>query len=100
MAFRNVISQFVRSFAGASRTAVARRTLTSRSSEGTPYLRFAGPFIFGASAAIGGLLVVRNWDNNNLTLLGNVHAATKVGFRMKGSIVHVIVTREPNLNLY
>lgn len=91
MAFRNVISQFVRSFAGASRTAVARRTLTSRSSEGTSYLRFAGPFIFGASAAIGGLLVVRKWDNNNLTLLGNVHAATKVASDPKSERTFIMV---------
>lgn len=79
MAFRSRISPLSRSSLGAFRTSLARRTVSSQSRDSASYVRFAGPFILGASAATAGLLVGRKLYNNNFTLFGNVLAATKVG---------------------
>lgn len=79
MAFRSRINPLFRSSLSAFRTTVARRTLTSQSKEGASSFRFAGPLLIGASAATAGLFAANQLYNNNFTLFGNVHAATKVG---------------------
>lgn len=79
MAFRSRISPIFRSSLSAVRTAVARRTLTSQSKEGASSFRFAGPLLIGASAATAGLFAATQLYNNNFSLFGYVHAATKVG---------------------
>lgn len=78
MAFRSRISPVLRSSLSAVRTAVTRRTLTSQSKEGASSFRFAGPLLIGASAATAGLFAANQLYNNNFSLIGNVHAATKV----------------------
>ena len=77
MAFRSRVGPILRSSLSGVRTAVARRALTSQSKEGASSFRFAGPLLIGASAATAGLLAA-NQLYNNFSVIGNVHAATKV----------------------
>ena len=78
MAFRSRVSPILRSSLSAVRTAVTRRALTSQSKEGASSFRFAGPLLIGASAATAGLFAANQLYNNNFSVIGNVHAATKV----------------------
>lgn len=78
MAFRSRVSPILRSSLNAVRTAVTRRALTSQSKQGASSFRFAGPLLIGASAASAGLFAANQLYNNNFSLIGNVHAATKV----------------------
>ena len=78
MAFRSRVGPILRSSLSAVRTAVARRALTSQSKEGASSFRFAGPLLIGASAATAGLFAANQLYNNNFSVIGNVHAATKV----------------------
>lgn len=78
MAFRSRAGPILRSSLSAVRTAVTRRTLTSQSKEGASSFRFAGPLFIGASAATAGLFAATQLYKNNFSLIGNVHAATKV----------------------
>lgn len=79
MAFRSRTSLLFRSSLSAFRTVAARRTFTSRFKESGSYFKFAGPVLIGASAATAGLFAANQLYRNNFTLIGNVHAATKVG---------------------
>lgn len=78
MAFRSRVSPILRSSLNTVRTAVTRRALTSQSKQGASSFRFAGPLLIGASAATAGLFAANQLYNNNFSLIGNVHAATKV----------------------
>ena len=78
MAYRSRVSPVLRSSLSAVRTAVTRRALTSQSKESASSLRFAGPLLIGASAATAGLFAANQLYKNNFSLIGNVHAATKV----------------------
>lgn len=78
MAFCSRVSPILRSSLNAVRTAVTRRALTSQSKQGASSFRFAGPLLIGASAATAGLFAANQLYNNNFSLIGNVHAATKV----------------------